>query len=93
MIDAVFAGDGDSVKENDLLINFDTRTDQVKKLKLQLREQKLTYESRIRAMQARKRAMESKYKTNKEILARLQYLLENGALQYSFTAGRQFIGI
>ena len=46
LVDSVFARDGDSVQKDDILLRFDTRraTDQLEKLKLQLKELKRTYD-------------------------------------------------
>ena len=54
-MDRVFAKDGDAVQKDDILLKFDTRkaTDQLTKLRRQLKELKLTYESRGRAMNQR----------------------------------------
>ena len=82
LVDKVFAGDGESVAKDEILLRFDTRraTDQLIKLKLQLKELKLTYESRRRAANQRRKTFEKKLDTNKLILERLKYLKENGAI-------------
>ena len=82
LVDQVFTSDGDTVKKNDLLLRFDTRraTEQLKKLKTQLRELKAIHESRGRAMNTRRAAIERKYITNNQILDRLRYLQKNGAI-------------
>ena len=71
-----------SVKENEILIKFDTR--QAKRetmtLKTQLQENKKTYESQVRALKERIDTVERKYKTNLTILTRMEYLQKVGAI-------------
>ena len=71
-----------TVKKNNLLLRFDRRraTDQLKKLRTQLKELKTIHESKGRAMLTRKEAIARKYNTNQQILERLKYLKANGAV-------------
>ena len=72
LIKEVFVKDGDSVKENEILIKFDTRKAkrETMTLKTQLQENKKTYESQARALKERIDTVERNYETNLTILTR-----------------------
>ena len=82
LIKEVFVKDGDNVTENQTLIKFDTRqaNRELLRLKAQLEESKITYESQMRSTEERVDTIERKIKTNKTILDRMKYLLDVGAI-------------
>ena len=82
LIKEVFVGDGDNVKKDEILIKFDTRQAkrELQRLNSQLKENRITYESQVRATEERIDTVERKYNTNMTILRRMEYLLGVGAV-------------
>lgn len=82
LIKEVYVKDGDTVKENELLIKFDTRqaNRELIMLENQLKEAEITFNSRIRSIQEQINTVTRKHETNKTILSRMKYLQEVGAM-------------
>ena len=91
LIKEVFAKDGDSVSKNQVLIKFDTRQANraLQRLKSQLKESRVTYESQTRALAERIDTVERKHKTNLTILSRMKELLKVGAIDENSTLNQR----
>lgn len=83
LIKKVYKSEGDSVKEGDLIVEFDTRKaeQEIKNTTKQLQEIERTYESGSRAMEAKKSAIVKSLETNEKILERMEILESQGAVE------------
>ena len=83
LIRKVYKSEGDSIKEGELIVEFDTRKaeEEIKNTTKQLKEIELTYKSGLRAMEAKKSAIVKSLETNKNILGRMEVLQSQGAVE------------
>ena len=83
LIRKVYKSEGDNVKVGELIVEFDTRKaqEEIKNTTKQLNEIERTYESGLRAMEAKKSAITKSLETNKKILQRMELLQAQGAIE------------
>ena len=83
LIRKVYKSEGDSIKEGELIVEFDTRKaeEEIKNTTKQLKEIELTYKSGLRAMEAKKSAIVKSLETNKNILRMMEVLQSQGAVE------------
>lgn len=83
LIRKVYKSEGDIIKKGELIVEFDTRKaeEEIKNATKQLNEIERQYESGLRAMLAKKSAIEMSLETNKQILKRMEILEKVGAIE------------
>ena len=83
LVKKLYKSEGEMVKVGDLIVEFDTRRaeEDIKNTTKQLEETERTYNSGLRAMKAKKSAVEKSLDTNKEILEKMEELEKQGAVQ------------